>query len=91
MNNRVLGFAAVSIGAEYTPEELEFMQAISEYRKATRRRFPSCTEVLAVAKSLGYRKVADAISVEQLVQERKRGVRSTDSPGTSVTTQESAS
>lgn len=44
---------------EYTPEELEFSLAMDRYRREKRRSFPTCREVLAVAVSLGYRKVAD--------------------------------
>jgi hypothetical protein len=43
-------------GSQFTEEELEFMRAIDSYKKLHRRPFPSLTEVLAIAKSLGYRK-----------------------------------
>lgn len=48
----------VSMGADYTAEEFEFLQAMERYRREKRRPFPTFTEVLAVARSLGYRKVA---------------------------------
>ena len=41
-------------------EQFEFIMAIDEYKKANRRPFPSFTEILEIAKALGYRKVADA-------------------------------
>ena len=41
---------------EYSPAELEFMLAMERYRREHHRRFPTCCEVLAVVKSLGYRK-----------------------------------
>ncbi len=47
----------INMGAEYTPEEIEFLQAMDAYMRAKGKRFPSFTEVLNVAKSLGYRKV----------------------------------
>jgi hypothetical protein len=44
---------------EYNEEEIEFMQAIEQYKKSFLRPFPTWSEVLEVVKSLGYRKVAD--------------------------------
>lgn len=41
---------------EYRPEELEFMQALDHYKRTSGRMFPTCSEVLAVLTSLGYRK-----------------------------------
>lgn len=41
---------------DYGPDEVEFMLAMERYRREHRRRFPTCSEVLAVVKSLGYRK-----------------------------------
>jgi hypothetical protein len=42
----------------YSEEELEFLRALDTYKRANRRPFPTWHEVLAVLKSLGYRKVA---------------------------------
>lgn len=44
---------------EYEEDELEFMRALDQYRRENCRQFPTCSEVLAVAKSLGYRCVAE--------------------------------
>lgn len=44
-------------GHDYTDDELEFMKAMDRYKRENRRPHPTCTEVLAVMKSLGYRKV----------------------------------
>lgn len=44
-------------GSEYSEEEVEFIRAMEAYMRRTGRRFPKFTEVLGVAKSLGYRKV----------------------------------
>ena len=44
---------------EMTPEQLEFLMAVNEYKRVNKRPFPSWTEVLDVMKALGYRKVAE--------------------------------
>lgn len=65
-NRRIRGPLALFAGMEdaahgqYTAEELEFMQALDRYKRQHQRPHPSWAEVLAVAKSLGYRKQADA-------------------------------
>jgi hypothetical protein len=41
---------------DYTPEEIEFMGAMDEYKRRNGRMFPTCSEVLEVVKSLGYEK-----------------------------------
>ena len=41
---------------DYTIEEIEFMRAIEQYKRQSGRMFPTCSEVLEVLKSLGYRK-----------------------------------
>jgi hypothetical protein len=46
-------------GAEYGPEEVEFIKAMDAYMQMNRRRFPQFTEVLAVLLSLGWRRVAE--------------------------------
>jgi hypothetical protein len=43
---------------EMTPEQFEFLMAITEYKKVNGRPFPTWSEVLDVMKALGYRKVA---------------------------------
>lgn len=42
---------------DYLPEEVEFMQAIELYKRTSGRMFPTCSEILEVVKSLGYRRV----------------------------------
>jgi hypothetical protein len=44
-------------GSDYSPEEAEFLAAIDRYKRANRRPHPRWTEVLAVLRSLGWRKV----------------------------------
>jgi hypothetical protein len=41
---------------DYTPDEIEFMSAMDEYKRRNGRMFPTCSEVLEVVKSLGYEK-----------------------------------
>ena len=41
---------------DYTPEEIEFMNAMDEYKRRNGRMFPTCSEVLEVVKLLGYEK-----------------------------------
>lgn len=47
-------------------EQFEFLMAIDEYKSKNSRPFPTWTEVLEVIKALGYRKVAEPQSFEQL-------------------------
>ena len=45
---------------DYSDLEIEFMQAMDEYKRASGRMFPTCSEILEVVIKMGYRKVADA-------------------------------
>ncbi len=45
---------------EYTDAEIEFMQALDEYKRRSGRMFPTCSEILEVLSDLGYRKADDA-------------------------------
>ncbi len=45
---------------EYSDDEFEFLKAVEAWKKRTKRPFPSCTECLAIARSLGYRKEGGA-------------------------------
>ncbi len=42
---------------EYDGAEVEFMQALEKYKMTTGRRFPTCSEILTVLRSLGYVRV----------------------------------
>lgn len=44
---------------EYNDEEIVFMQAMDQYKRANRRPFPTWSEVLEVLQALGYRRVAE--------------------------------
>jgi hypothetical protein len=45
---------------DYTEHEVEFMNALDEYKRKSGRMFPTCSEVLEVVRSLGYTKVGTA-------------------------------
>ena len=47
-------------------EQFDFLMAIEEYKKQNSRPFPTWTEVLDVIKALGYRKVAEPQSFQEL-------------------------
>lgn len=40
----------------YTDDEAEFLVAVERFKRANRRPFPTLSEILGVARSLGYRK-----------------------------------
>ena len=44
---------------DYSDEEIIFMKAMDQYKRANRRPFPTWSEVLEVLRALGYRKVAE--------------------------------
>lgn len=44
---------------DYQPDEVEFMQALERYKRASGRMFPTCSEILEVVRSLGYVRVVD--------------------------------
>jgi hypothetical protein len=51
---------------QMSEEQFAFLMAIDEYKKKNSRPFPTWTEVLEIIKALGYRKVAEPQSFEQL-------------------------
>lgn len=44
---------------DYTNDELDFMRALDEYKRNSRRMFPTCSEILEVVRSLGYVRLCD--------------------------------
>jgi len=40
----------------YSLDEVEFMNALEEFKRASGRLFPTCSEILGVLRSLGYEK-----------------------------------
>jgi hypothetical protein len=45
---------------DYTDNEVEFMGALDDYKRASGRMFPTCSEVLEVIRNLGYIKLTAA-------------------------------
>ena len=45
---------------DYSPDEVEFMQAMDAYKRSSGRMFPTCSEVLEVVRSIGYAKLPPA-------------------------------
>jgi hypothetical protein len=43
---------------DYTDDEIQFMNALDEYKRTSGRMFPTCSEVLEVVRSLGYVKLS---------------------------------
>ena len=53
---------------DYSDEEIEFMNALEEYKRSSGRMFPTCSEVLEVFKGLGYQKrTEEEIAAENAV------------------------
>lgn len=48
---------------DYSDDEIIFMKAMDQYKRANRRPFPTWSEVLEVLLSLGYRKVEEATAL----------------------------
>ncbi len=53
---------------DYSDDEVEFMNAMENYKRSSGRMFPTCSEVLEVIRSLGYVKsgVAHPITKESI-------------------------
>jgi hypothetical protein len=45
---------------DYTDQEVEFMNALDDYKRKSGRMFPTCSEVLEVIHSLGYARLSPA-------------------------------
>jgi hypothetical protein len=43
---------------DYTDDEVEFMNAMDQYKRTSGRMFPTCSEILEVIRGLGYEKRA---------------------------------
>ncbi len=41
---------------DYSRDEVEFMNALNEYKRSSGRMFPTCSEILEVLRTLGYEK-----------------------------------
>jgi hypothetical protein len=51
---------------DYNDEEIIFMKAMDQYKRANRRPFPTWSEVLEVLRSLGYRKTEEPTALPGL-------------------------
>src|SRR5438132_8365230 len=51
---------------DYSDEEIIFMKAMDQYKRANRRPFPTWSEVLEVLRSLGYRRTENATDLPGL-------------------------
>lgn len=56
---------------EYSDMEVEFMQAMDEYKRLSGRMFPTCSEILEVLTNLGYRQVAESQKIYQPAEAKK--------------------
>jgi len=52
-------------GSEMSEDETEFLLAMASYQKRFHRRYPTWREVLNVLRCLGYRKVAEAVAIDE--------------------------
>ena len=51
----------------YSSDEVEFMNALDEFKRASGRMFPTCTEILGVLRGLGYEKVIEKRGAEEIL------------------------
>jgi hypothetical protein len=51
------GNVITSDAIDYTDEEMAFMRAVQTWKKRTGKLFPALSEILAIVRELGYRKV----------------------------------
>jgi hypothetical protein len=61
---------------QMTDEQFEFIMTVDQYKKLNNRPFPTWTEVLELIKALGYRKVAEPCSLNQLQNHKPAKVNS---------------
>lgn len=57
-SRRLRGTDPTTCERDYGVDEMEFMQAVDRYKQSSGRQFPTCSELLGVLRSLGYRKPA---------------------------------
>jgi hypothetical protein len=56
---------------EYSQDEVEFMQALDQYKRDNGRMFPTCSEILEVLRKIGYVKLPSATTAESTASTRK--------------------
>ena len=59
---------------DYSDQEIEFMQAMDDYKQQSGRMFPTCSEILEVLMKIGYRQVAEASELMFDPEEDKKKV-----------------
>lgn len=64
---------------EYSEQEIEFMRAMDEYKRASGRMFPTCSEILEVLSNLGYRQIADQTAIYDPDADAKETSKTEDS------------
>ncbi len=65
---------------DYSGEEVEFMQALDQYKRSSGRMFPTCSEILEVIHKLGYVRMPAAVA-EQATEEVRAADGVQDLPG----------
>lgn len=49
---------------DYSQDEVDFMNAMNDYKRRSGRQFPTWSEVLEVLRAMGYRKVEEPVELE---------------------------
>lgn len=57
--------------SSYSDDEREFIVAVEAYKRKHGRSYPANTELLAIAKSLGYRKVAEPAPLPEFTRSQQ--------------------
>ena len=64
---------------EYSDPEIQFMHAMDEYKRASGRMFPTCSEILEVLARLGYRQIETPLdSMYEAKSEKKDDIEDWD-------------
>jgi hypothetical protein len=74
---------------DYSLEEVEFMNALDDYKRKSGRMFPTCSEILEVIHSIGYIKLSNEervsrISSQQSMEPEEEPIGKEDSVGSEV-------
>jgi hypothetical protein len=72
-SRRRKGVDPTTCAKDYSSEEIAFMKAMDQYRRANGRRYPAWSEVLEVLHALGYRKVEPATALPGVPLDGGRG------------------
>ena len=59
---------------DYQDAEIEFMQAMDDYKRQSGRMFPTCSEILEVLTKIGYRKIAESAELMYDPNEDKKNI-----------------